>query len=91
MTGSWRDVVARLRRDGNEVVFNVAHDEDVIPLRDVASLIEKQAAEIERLREGLHSVINAADSFCDCEGDEVAGQVRIRASAALSAKGYDNA
>lgn len=44
------------------------------------------ADEIKRLREALDDIISAADSFQDEEGFEVAGQVRIRARAALQGR-----
>jgi hypothetical protein len=43
-------------------------------------------AEIERLREALEGIEDAAKSFQDDEGYEVAAQVRIRARAALEVK-----
>ena len=39
---------------------------------------------IDALEAGLRSVIDAADSFCDEEGYEVAGQVKLRARALLN-------
>jgi len=52
-------------------------------LRQAAQLIRHQAARIAELEGALRNVINAADSFCDCDGDFVAGQVKIRARKAL--------
>ena len=68
-------------RDGMAYI----HEDDVI-CDDLAAYTE-QAAEIDRLREALESVIDAADSFCDGDGYFVAGQVRVRARAALDVMG----
>jgi hypothetical protein len=51
---------------------------------DSELLLVECKAEIQRLTLGLESVIDAADSFCDGDGDFVAGQVKIRAYAALN-------
>lgn len=40
-------------------------------------------AEVERLRSGIADIEDAASSFCDESGDEVAGQIRIRARSLL--------
>ncbi len=44
-------------------------------------------AERDRYKAALESVIDAANSFCDESGDDVAAQVKIRAAQALSRDG----
>jgi len=51
--------------------------------RDELSERTRLLARIAALEEALRGVIVAANSFCDCDGDFVADQVRIRARKAL--------
>lgn len=44
---------------------------------------DNTVARIVELEGALRGVIDTADSFCDCSGDEVAAQVKIRARAVL--------
>jgi hypothetical protein len=50
---------------------------------EAADTLERQAAEIERLREGLGDILNIAG------GDVISVRVKIRARAALTGKDHD--
>lgn len=67
--------------------FVVTHKDEILSAlrkaEEAATAIERLTAREAELRAGLVSVIDAADSFCDCSGDEVAAQVRIRARLSL--------
>lgn len=54
---------------------------------EATALIQQQADRIAALEGALRGVIDTADSFCDCSGDEVAAQVKIRARAVLGETG----
>ena len=60
-----------------------ALQETLEAIPSLATLIQQQAARIVELEGALRGVIDTADSFCDCSGDEVAAQVKIRARAVL--------
>lgn len=68
-----------------EKAHNHAQDDIVEWSRmvETAALLRTQSARIAALEDALRGVIDAANSFCDCDGDFVADQVKIRARKAL--------